>query len=76
MEVTVNIIERLGAIGETNRRGFTRELNIVSWNGGKPKLDIRDWDGDHERMTRGIALWEDEARKLNELLTEYFKEAE
>lgn len=34
---------------------WTREINIVSWNGGQPKIDIRDWSSDHRRMSRGIS---------------------
>ena len=30
--------------------------NLVSWNERKPKLDIRDWDENHEKMGRGITL--------------------
>ena len=22
---------------------WTKEINVVSWNGGEPKIDIRDW---------------------------------
>lgn len=54
--------------------GWSKELNIVAWNGGVPKYDIRDWSGDHERMTRGITLHEVEARALFELLKKHFEE--
>lgn len=59
--ITFEIVERIGAIGVTRPSGFTKEVNIVSWNGGAPKLDIREWDADHIRMTRGITLTEEEA---------------
>lgn len=45
--------------------GWTKELNIVSWNGNRDKYDIRDWDSTHERMSRGITLTEDEAKKVD-----------
>ena len=28
---------------------WTKEINVVSWNGGEPKIDIRDWSESHER---------------------------
>ena len=49
-------------------RGWTKELNIISWNGGVPKLDIRDWAPEHEKMGKGITLSEEEAEKLAKLL--------
>lgn len=54
-KVLFEIIERIGVINKTPV-GWTRELNIVAWNGGEPKYDIREWDASHERMSRGITL--------------------
>lgn len=48
--------------------GWTKELNVVSWNGGAPKYDIRDWSDDHERMTRGITLHPQEMQKMVDLM--------
>lgn len=36
-----------------------KEINVVAWNGGKPKIDVRDWNSAHDRMSRGITLTED-----------------
>lgn len=41
-EFKYEIVEELGVISE-NASGWTRELNLISWNGGNPKYDIRDW---------------------------------
>ena len=43
---------------------YHTELNIVSWFGKEPKLDIRGWSDDHEKMTKGISLTEDEFIKI------------
>lgn len=67
-EVTFEIMEHVGVL-ESRNDGWTKEVNIVSWNGGQPKIDIRDWDPTHERMTRGITLMEDAAEKLAQALT-------
>ena len=42
-EVTFEIMEHVGVL-ESRADGWTKEVNIVSWNGGVPKIDIRDWD--------------------------------
>ena len=38
-EFTYKIIQHLGVLSESNR-GWKRELNLISWNGGEPKYDI------------------------------------
>ena len=48
-EFKYEIQENLGVISESSN-GWSRELNLISWNGGKPKYDIRDWAPDHEKM--------------------------
>lgn len=53
-------------------RGWTKELNLVSWNGRTPKYDIRDWAPKHEKMGKGATLSEDEARELLKALQNCF----
>jgi len=65
-EIKYEITKELGVISEATR-GWTRELNLVSWNDRDPKYDIRDWSPDHTRMSKGISLTEDEMKKLIEL---------
>lgn len=67
--ITFEITEHIGVISE-NARGWTKELNLVSWNDRDPKYDIRDWDPDHEKMSKGITLTEEEAMTLKELLND------
>lgn len=66
-DVTFEITEHLGVLA-TYSTGWRRELNIVSWNGGTPKYDIRDWDPDHEHMSRGITLHEKEMRLMLDII--------
>ena len=65
-EITFNIEKELGVISE-GARGWTRELNLVSWNDKPAKFDIRDWSPDHSKMSKGISLTEEEMEKLVEL---------
>lgn len=72
-EFKYEITEEIGVISE-GRQGWTKELNCISWNGGKPKFDIRDWAPEHEKMGKGVTLTEEEARELYQLLGQVFKE--
>lgn len=67
--ITFEIIKQIGVISESPT-GWNKELNIVKWGDREPKYDIRDWDEEHMRMSRGITLHEEEAIKLGELLAE------
>lgn len=57
------IVKHIGVLSEKNG-GWNRELNLISWNGGQPKYDIRDWSKDHEKMGKGIALTKAEMQQL------------
>ena len=68
-EFTYEIVEEIGVIFE-NEKGWKKELNLISWNGGEPKYDIRDWAPNHEKMGKGITLTEEEAKQLYLLLSQ------
>ena len=61
------IVEKLGVLS-TSAKGWTKELNKISWNGGAPKYDIRDWAPEHEKMGKGVTLNDEEFAALKELL--------
>ncbi|HLR88367.1 MAG TPA: YdbC family protein [Atopostipes sp.] len=63
------IIEELGVLS-TNQSGWTKELNLISWNGRPPKFDIRDWSPDHEKMGKGLTFSNEELQALQELINE------
>ncbi len=66
-EIKYEIVETLGAISES-AKGWTKELNLVSWNEREPKYDLRDWAPGHEKMGKGITLSKEELIALKELL--------
>ena len=68
-ESRFEIMEHIGVLS-AYKTGWKREINIVSWNGNAPKYDIRDWDPDHERMSRGITLSEKEMGRVRQMLDE------
>ncbi|MEG0221286.1 MAG: PC4/YdbC family ssDNA-binding protein, partial [Clostridia bacterium] len=56
--------------------GMSKELSLVSWNGRDPKYDIRDWDEDHEKMSKGVTFTKAEIIKLKEILNSVDLEAD
>lgn len=63
----IEIRDHLKVLSEGNR-GWTKEVNVISWNKRNPKVDIRDWNEDHGKMGKGITLKKEELKKLKELL--------
>ena len=54
-ELKFEITKNIGVLSES-ARGWTKELNMVSWNEREPKYDLREWNPDHTRMGKGITL--------------------
>ena len=69
-EVRFEIIESFGTLS-TTPSGWTKELNLISWNGGEPKYDIRQWAPDHAKMGKCVSLSREEAEELKNLLTKW-----
>lgn len=63
------------AILDRNAKGWTIELNKVSFNGGDAKLDLRSWSPEG-KMGKGIVLRDEVAQNLYLALTEYFSETD
>ncbi len=70
-EIKYDIVENLGVLSD-NGKGWTKELNLVSWNEREAKYDIRDWNEDHTRMRKGVTLTKEEAEILLNVLKEEF----
>lgn len=66
-EFSYEIVEEIAVLSET-AQGWTKELNLVSWNGRPPKFDLRDWAPGHEKMGKGVTLTNEEFAKLKETL--------
>lgn len=69
-EIKYEIVEKIGVLS-TTEKGWSKELNLVSWNGREPKFDLRDWNEDHNKMGKGITLTKEEYDKLKDLLNSY-----
>ena len=73
--VTCEIVRPIAVLSE-NEKGYTKEVNLISWNGADPKYDIRNWHPGREKCGKGITLTEKEARALMDALKEVFREEE
>lgn len=73
-EFYFDILKHYGTIGKKEGIGWQKEVNLVSWRGAEAKIDIREWDASHERMSRGVSLTLDEARELAKVLNKLFEE--
>jgi hypothetical protein len=75
-EFNYEITKAIGSLSERTT-GWHKELNLISWNDGEPKYDIRTWQGqEHARMGKGISLNKDELIQLKALIEEELEEAE
>jgi len=66
-DIKFEVTRTLGVLSEGSK-GWQKEINLVSWNDRKPKVDIRDWAPEHEKMGKGITLNKKELQQLKELL--------
>ncbi|MBO5449606.1 MAG: YdbC family protein [Ruminococcus sp.] len=68
-ELKFEIIEHIGVLSE-NAKGWTKELNKVSWNERPAKYDLREWSPDHSRMGKGITLTDEDIEALKAILND------
>ncbi|HHV50488.1 MAG TPA: hypothetical protein GXX54_02120 [Clostridiales bacterium] len=68
-ELKYEIVKNLGVLSQSPS-GWSKEINLVSWNDREPKYDIRDWAPDHSKMGKGITLTADEIILLRDILNE------
>ena len=66
-EIKFEIKETVGTISQSPK-GWSKELNLISWNGKEPKFDLRDWAPEHEKMGKGLTLSVEELKTLRDLL--------
>ena len=67
-DIKYEITQSIACLSE-EKSGWTKELNLVSWNGNEPKYDIRTWGPEHKNMGKGITLTNQEIISLYEILS-------
>lgn len=66
-EIKYEVQEELGVLSESPS-GWSRQVNMVSWNDKEAKYDIRDWSPNREKMSKGISLTYEEVLALKDIL--------
>ena len=66
-EIKFEIIKKIGMLSKS-ASGWTKELNLISWNDMDAKYDIREWSPDRERRGKGVTLSAAELSALKVLL--------
>jgi len=69
-DINYEILMQIAVLSQAGS-GWTKELNLISWNGHAPKYDIRDWSGDHSKMGRGVTLSREELLALRDVLNQW-----
>ena len=72
-EIEYRIIESYGKFSQGNK-SWNKEVKLISWNGMPAKLDIRNWQKDHQKCGKGIAVTRLEAEELIKLLNKILKQ--
>lgn len=65
-EFRYEVIRTIGEI--PGERKWKIRLNLISWNGGEPKYDIRPWSEDGNAMGKGISMSKEELLGLKKIL--------
>lgn len=62
-KIECELVEHI-AILSTSPSGWTKEVNLLSWNGAAAVYDIRSWAPDRQRAGKGVTLNQDEMGAL------------
>lgn len=62
-EIQYEIVKEIAVLSKSDS-GYTKEINLISWNGNEPKYDIRSFSPDREKCGKGITLTEQEVKNL------------
>lgn len=69
-ELSYNVIKQIGIISEKNN--YSKEVNIISWNGNQLVCDIRSFkagENGEKRPLKGISMNAEDLITLKELLS-------
>lgn len=66
-ELKFEITKNIGTLSE-GAKGWSKEINLISWNDREPKYDIREWSPEHDKMGKGVTLSKEEIVALRDML--------
>lgn len=62
------IKRRIAVLSENRKTHWTKELNLISWNGAPAKYDIREFSADRQKLSRGLTLTMDEMDRIKDVI--------
>lgn len=62
-DIQFEVVKEIAVLSVSDS-GYTKEINLISWNGKEPKYDIRSFSPNREKCGKGITLTETEAKSL------------
>lgn len=65
--VTLEIKKEIGDLSVA-KNGWKKQLTYTSWNNHPPKFDLRSWNPEHKKMSKGLTMTKEELLKLKEIL--------
>ena len=71
-EIQYEIVKEIAVLSASDS-GYTKEINLISWNGKEPKYDVRSFSPKREKCGKGITLTAVEAAALLKALQEELK---
>lgn len=66
-DLKCEILETLAEFPEVN--SYHMELNLIKWGDNAPKYDLRRWNEDRSKMTKGITMTKEELLALMDELS-------
>jgi hypothetical protein len=67
-DFSYSILNHIATISQ--RGSWALELNLISWAGRPATFDLRKWNEDHSKMSKGISLTRDEVKALGKFLVD------
>jgi hypothetical protein len=62
-EIQYEIVKEIAVLSRSDS-GYTKEINLIAWNGNEPKFDIRSFSPNRGKCGKGVTLTADEAAAL------------
>lgn len=66
-DIKYEILETLVKLPE--KKDYHPEINLIKWGSNDPKYDLRRWNDDRTKMTKGITMTKEELLALMDELS-------
>ena len=60
--ITYEVVEALAVLSASG--AYEKQVNLISWNGAEPVLDIRVWNTETGKAQKGITIKQNEIEPL------------